>query len=73
MLADKGFGGLTLRAVAAAMNGSTGMLMHYFPTKRALIAHALDLLEVRTRNARAAHGLPRDCRRCAPYCWTSCR
>lgn len=62
MLADKGFGGLTLRAVAAAMNGSTGMLMHYFPTKRALIAHALDLLEVRTaerlRRARPAEGLP---------------
>lgn len=48
MLADKGFGGLTLRAVAAAMSVSTGMLMHYFPTKRALIAHALDLLEKRT-------------------------
>ncbi|MEU4264536.1 TetR/AcrR family transcriptional regulator [Streptomyces sp. NPDC025273] len=62
VLADKGFGGLTLRAVAAAMNGSTGMLMHYFPTKRALIAHALDLLEVRTaerpRRARPAEGLP---------------
>ncbi|MFD9306772.1 TetR/AcrR family transcriptional regulator [Streptomyces sp. NPDC060048] len=48
VLADKGFGGLTLRAVASAMNVSTGMLMHYFPTKRALIAHALDLLEKRT-------------------------
>ncbi|MGW6706523.1 TetR/AcrR family transcriptional regulator [Streptomyces sp. NPDC054956] len=48
VLADKGFGGLTLRAVAAAMDVSTGMLMHYFPTKRALIAHALDLLEKRT-------------------------
>ncbi|WP_329226178.1 TetR family transcriptional regulator [Streptomyces sp. NBC_01460] len=62
VLADKGFGGLTLRAVAAAMNGSTGMLMHYFPTKRALIAHALDLLEVRSaerpRRVRPAEGLP---------------
>ncbi|WP_328996587.1 TetR family transcriptional regulator [Kribbella sp. NBC_01245] len=48
VLADKGFGGLTLRSVAAAMSVSTGMLMHYFPTKRALIAHALDLLEKRT-------------------------
>jgi AcrR family transcriptional regulator len=48
VLADKGFGGLTLRAVATAMGVSTGMLMHYFPTKRALIAHALDLLEKRT-------------------------
>ncbi|WP_329118986.1 TetR/AcrR family transcriptional regulator [Streptomyces sp. NBC_01465] len=62
VLAEKGFGGLTLRAVAAEMGVSTGMLMHYFPTKRALIAHALDLLEVRTaerpRRARPAEGLP---------------
>ncbi|MFD8294889.1 TetR/AcrR family transcriptional regulator [Streptomyces bauhiniae] len=48
VLADKGFAGLTLRAVAAAMGVSTGMLMHYFPAKRALITHALDLLETRT-------------------------
>ncbi|NRQ40709.1 TetR family transcriptional regulator, partial [Nonomuraea sp. NN258] len=45
VLADKGFGGLTLRAVAAAMGVSTGMLMHYFPTKRDLVGHALHLLE----------------------------
>lgn len=61
MLADKGFGGLTLRAVAATMSVSTGMLMHYFPTKRALIAHALDLLEKRTaerpRRERPTEGL----------------
>ncbi|MFE3068407.1 TetR/AcrR family transcriptional regulator [Streptomyces sp. NPDC059247] len=61
VLADKGFGGLTLRAVAAAMGVSTGMLMHYFPAKRALIAHALDLLEKRTaerpRRERPAEGL----------------
>ncbi|MEV7194793.1 TetR/AcrR family transcriptional regulator [Streptomyces sp. NPDC093510] len=61
VLADKGFGGLTLRAVAAAMGVSTGMLMHYFPTKRALITHALDLLEKRTderpRRERPAPGL----------------
>ncbi|MFF4183739.1 TetR/AcrR family transcriptional regulator [Streptomyces sp. NPDC001691] len=48
VLADRGFGGLTLRAVASAMEVSTGMLMHYFPTKRALVAHALQLLETRT-------------------------
>ncbi|WP_058043527.1 TetR/AcrR family transcriptional regulator [Streptomyces roseifaciens] len=61
VLADKGFGGLTLRAVATAMGVSTGMLMHYFPTKRALIAHALDLLEKRTaerpRRERPTEGL----------------
>jgi AcrR family transcriptional regulator len=61
VLADKGFGGLTLRAVATAMGVSTGMLMHYFPTKRALITHALDLLEKdtaqRPRRTRPAPGL----------------
>ncbi|MGK5728558.1 TetR/AcrR family transcriptional regulator [Streptomyces sp. URMC 124] len=61
VLAGKGFGGLTLRAVATAMGVSTGMLMHYFPTKRALIAHALGLLEKRTaerpRRERPAEGL----------------
>ncbi|MEU8957700.1 TetR/AcrR family transcriptional regulator [Streptomyces sp. NPDC048518] len=61
VLADKGFGGLTLRAVAAEMDVSTGMLMHYFPAKRALVTHALDLLEKRTadrpRRARPADGL----------------
>ncbi|WP_051745586.1 TetR/AcrR family transcriptional regulator [Streptomyces scopuliridis] len=60
-LADKGFGGLTLRAVAATMGVSTGMLMHYFPTKHALVVHALDVLEKRTadrpRRDRPAEGL----------------
>ncbi|MFI9150211.1 TetR/AcrR family transcriptional regulator [Streptomyces sp. NPDC053367] len=59
VLADKGFGGLTLRAVAAGMGVSTGMLMHYFPTKRALITHALDLLERNTaQRPRRAHPAP---------------
>ncbi|MFI6472795.1 TetR/AcrR family transcriptional regulator [Streptomyces sp. NPDC050516] len=61
VLAERGFGGLTLRAVATAMGVSTGMLMHYFPTKRALVAHALDLLETRTaqrpRRERPAEGI----------------
>jgi AcrR family transcriptional regulator len=61
VLADKGFSELTLRAVAAAMGVSTGMVMHYFPTKRALIAHALELLEKRTaerpRRERLTEGL----------------
>ncbi|KQV20601.1 MULTISPECIES: TetR/AcrR family transcriptional regulator [unclassified Kitasatospora] len=45
VLADRGFGGLTLRAVAAELNASTGLLTHYFPNKRALLAYALDLLD----------------------------
>ncbi|RKN40829.1 TetR/AcrR family transcriptional regulator [Streptomyces hoynatensis] len=61
VLAARGFGGLTLRAVAAAMGVSTGMLTHYFPSKRALVTHALDLLEEntaqRSRRARPSAGL----------------
>ncbi|NDU74480.1 TetR family transcriptional regulator [Actinomadura sp. DSM 109109] len=48
VLAGRGFGGLTLRAVAAEMDASTGLLTHYFPTKRALVAYALDLADERT-------------------------
>ncbi|MGW3766356.1 TetR/AcrR family transcriptional regulator [Actinomadura verrucosospora] len=50
VLAGRGFGGLTLRAVAAEMGASTGLLTHYFPNKRALVAYALDLAEERTAN-----------------------
>jgi len=49
VLAAKGFGGLRLRAVAAEMGASTGLLTHYFPNKRALLVYALDLLEQRNR------------------------
>ncbi|MFG2698868.1 TetR/AcrR family transcriptional regulator [Kitasatospora sp. NPDC048407] len=45
VLAARGFGGLTLRAVAAELGASTGLLTHYFPNKRALVAHALDVLD----------------------------
>lgn len=48
VLADKGLGALTLRAVAAEMGASTGLLTHYFPTKRALVRHALAVAEERT-------------------------
>ncbi|MGK5555148.1 TetR/AcrR family transcriptional regulator [Actinomadura kijaniata] len=62
VLAARGFDGLTLRAVAAEMNASTGLLTHYFPTKKALVRHALDLAEERTasraRPAPPAPGLP---------------
>lgn len=48
VLARSGFGGLTLRAVAAEMGASTGLLTHYFPSKDALIKHALVVAEERT-------------------------
>jgi AcrR family transcriptional regulator len=48
VLAAHGFDGLTLRAVAAEMGSSTGLLTHYFPNKKALVAHALDIAEERT-------------------------
>lgn len=61
VLANVGFGGLTLRAVAAEMNASTGLLTHYFPTKQALVRHALEVAEERTmtrpRRQPAAPGL----------------
>ncbi|GAA3557667.1 TetR/AcrR family transcriptional regulator [Kribbella ginsengisoli] len=49
VLAAEGFGGLTLRAVAAELNATTGLVTHYFPSKQALIVHALELAEARTR------------------------
>ncbi|MEU8776921.1 TetR/AcrR family transcriptional regulator [Streptomyces sp. NPDC048606] len=48
VLAAHGFGGLTLRAVAAELGATTGLVTHYFPTKRDLVAYALDLLTERT-------------------------
>ncbi|GAA2782404.1 TetR/AcrR family transcriptional regulator [Kitasatospora sp. CM 4170] len=48
VLSSRGFGGLTLRAVAAEMGASTGLLTHYFPNKRALVAYALDELDRRS-------------------------
>ncbi len=50
VMATRGFAGLTLRAVAAELGATTGLLTHYFPAKRDLVAYALDLLEQRTRS-----------------------
>ncbi|MFC0602165.1 TetR/AcrR family transcriptional regulator [Streptomyces palmae] len=50
VLGERGFGGLTLRAVAAELGASTGLVSHYFPSKRALMAHALEVAEERTAN-----------------------
>ncbi|MFE6101978.1 TetR/AcrR family transcriptional regulator [Streptomyces laurentii] len=56
VLAAHGFSGLTLRAVATELGATTGLLTHYFPAKRDLVAYALDLLHERTaaRPRRAA-------------------
>ncbi|NUR90007.1 MAG: TetR family transcriptional regulator [Nonomuraea sp.] len=54
-----GFGGLTLRAVAAELGATTGLLTHYFPSKQDLVAHALALLDER-RAARPAQAGPDD-------------
>lgn len=48
VLAAHGFGQLTLRAVAAEMGVSTGLLTHYFPTKRALVQHAHEIATERS-------------------------
>lgn len=48
VLATRGFTGLTLRAVAAELDATTGLLTHYFRTKQDLVDYALDLLEQRT-------------------------
>lgn len=48
VLADRGFGQLTLRAVAAEMGATTGMLTHYFPAKRDLVRYAHSVAEERT-------------------------
>ncbi|MET0136136.1 MAG: TetR/AcrR family transcriptional regulator [Kibdelosporangium sp.] len=48
VLARRGFGQLTLRAVATEMGVTTGLLTHYFPTKKALVQHAHAIAEERT-------------------------
>jgi AcrR family transcriptional regulator len=61
VLAARGFNGLTLRTVAAEMNASTGLLTHYFPTKKELVIYALTVAGERTdrrdRRVPAAPGL----------------
>ncbi|WP_131739402.1 TetR/AcrR family transcriptional regulator [Actinomadura roseirufa] len=52
VLADRGFGALTLRAVAAEMGASTGLLTHYFPNKRALVDYALEVADEYTSGRR---------------------
>ncbi|MDN3239735.1 TetR/AcrR family transcriptional regulator [Glycomyces tritici] len=48
-MAGKGIEHLTIRAVAAEAGCTTGLVMHRFPGRKALLAHARDLLHARTR------------------------
>lgn len=48
-LADLGPTGLTLRAVAGRAGCTTGLVLHTFPDKQALLLHARDVLHERTR------------------------
>jgi AcrR family transcriptional regulator len=48
VLAGTGFAGLSLRAVAKEMGATTGLLTHYFGSKRELVAHALEVVHERT-------------------------
>jgi AcrR family transcriptional regulator len=48
VLAEHGVAGLTLRAVAERAGCSTGLVLHTFPDKRALLIHARTLLHERT-------------------------
>ncbi|MGO3886943.1 MAG: TetR/AcrR family transcriptional regulator [Mycetocola sp.] len=49
VLARDGATGLTLRAVAAEAGCTTGLVLHTFPDKQALLLHARDLLHERGR------------------------
>jgi AcrR family transcriptional regulator len=48
VLAGTGFAGLSLRAVAREMGATTGLLTHYFRSKRELVQHALEVVHERT-------------------------
>lgn len=48
VLATHGFGGLTMRAVAAQLDASTGLLTHYFTNKRELVRYANEIAAART-------------------------
>lgn len=48
VLAESGLSGLTLRAVAERAGCTTGLVLHTFADKRALLRHARELLHTRT-------------------------
>jgi AcrR family transcriptional regulator len=49
VLTERGLAGLTIRAVAERAGCTTGLVMHTFPTKDALLLHARDTMHERTR------------------------
>jgi AcrR family transcriptional regulator len=49
VLANQGIERLTIRAVAVAAGCTTGLVMHRFPNRKALLRHARQLLHERTR------------------------
>ena len=63
VLARQGLERLTVRAVAAAAGCTTGLVMHRFPNRRALLRHARELLHETSRRRvealEAAAGSPR--------------
>ena len=63
VLAHQGLERLTVRAVAAAAGCTTGLVMHRFPNRRALLRHARELLHETSRRRvealEAAAGSPR--------------
>lgn len=64
VLAHQGLEKLTVRAVATAAGCTTGLVMHRFPNRRALLEHARDLLHETTRarveRLEAEAGNPRE-------------
>ncbi|NLU80036.1 TetR family transcriptional regulator [Micromonospora sp. HNM0581] len=61
VLAERGLPGLTLRAVAERAGCTTGMVLHTFADKQALLVHARELLHRRTgRRADAAQATAAD-------------
>lgn len=64
VLAQQGLERLTVRAVAAAAGCTTGLVMHRFPNRRALLRHARELLHETSRGRvealEAAAATPRE-------------
>ncbi len=58
VLVARGFAGLTLRAVAAELGASTGVVTHYFATKHDLTAFALELLDHSVAERRRPQAVP---------------